>query len=164
MNWILSFSYLLHLIATVVWLGGIAINVLMAVPALARGTIDNNQWLMIQKKFTPYANISMAVLLVSGFYQMTSDPNYGGFMVLDGIWAWSMLFKHVAYVGMVAILIYFQFVFFPEVDRLTEMFGSKPTLLEEEMTKSKKRERSLLITNVVCGFFVLLFTAIATAV
>lgn len=164
MNWILTISYLLHLLATVVWIGGLALIVIMALPALSKGTITDNQWLDIQKRFLPYANLSMVVLTVSGFYQMTSDPNYGGFMVLDGVWAWSMLLKHVAFVGMVGILIYTQFVLFPAIDRVKEIFQAKPKLLGSELAQLKRRERQILWTNVSCAVFVLLCTAVATAI
>jgi uncharacterized membrane protein len=99
--WILAVSYWIHLLATVVWLGGLALLALVAWPALRQETLSANQWLALQKRFLPWANGSLVLLLITGFVQMTNDPNYNGFMVIDSVWAGAILLKHVAFGGMV---------------------------------------------------------------
>ena len=162
--WILALSYWIHLVATVIWLGGLALTVLVAWPALRRGTLESNQWLDIQKRFLPWANGSLVILLITGFVQMTNDTHYNGFMVLDSIWAWAMLLKHGAYVGMVVISFYLQGMLYPEMTRLALALAKKPKLMAVEAAQLEQREKRLLQVNWACALLVLLFTAVATAV
>ncbi|MEZ4515591.1 MAG: hypothetical protein R3C44_01710 [Chloroflexota bacterium] len=46
--WVLALSYWIHLLATVIWLGGMALMAFIAWPALRRGTLDSNQWFELQ--------------------------------------------------------------------------------------------------------------------
>ena len=49
MFWVLAISYWIHLLATIVWLGGIIVMVFIAWPALQQGSLADNQWLSIQR-------------------------------------------------------------------------------------------------------------------
>ena len=164
MNWILSINYFLHLLATVVLLGSLAGVVGLAFPALSQGTIDHNQWLSIQKKLIPWSNSALIVLLLTGFYQMTSDPNYNGFFVLNGVWAWAMLLKHIAYAGMIGISFILQFSLYPEIDRVALLMSQSAESGEAERAVLLARENRLLRLNLGCSILVLLFTAVMTAV
>ncbi len=164
MIWILSINYFLHLAATVILLGSLAGVVFFAFPALKKGEIDQNQWLALQKRLIPWSNGALIILLLTGFFQMTNDPNYAGFLVLDGVWAWAMLLKHVAYVGMIGISFWLQFSLYPEIDRL-ELLKAKTTETVSDMqTALLGQEQKLLRLNGVCAVLILLFTAIMTAV
>ncbi len=162
--WILAFSYWIHLLATVVWLGGIAVMAFIAWPALRQGTLEANQWLALQQRLLPFVNLSLIILLITGFVQMTNDPNYAGFLVFDSVWAWAMLLKHIAYIGMVALTIYLQFVLYPSAKRTAVLLENRPEMAAGEQEKLAGQEIRLLRLNVVCATLVLLFTAIATAV
>ncbi len=164
MSWLLAISYWIHLLATIVWLGGIAAITLLAWPALQRGTLAANQWWMIQRKFVPWANISMVVLLVTGFYQMTVDANYAGFLTVDSQWAVAILLKHIAFVAMVVITVYIQTILYPAMSRLSLLAKTKPEIADVESGSIQNREIRLLRLNLVCAALVLLFTALATAV
>ena len=159
----LSISYFLHLIATVIWLGGLALLIIFALPALRSGEIDGNRWLQLQQRFLPWANGSLVILLLTGFFQMTNDPDYAGFLVLDGTWAWAMLLKHIAYVGMVAITFYLQFILYPEIERYRLLQGVNRNA-ESRNTTLIAQDKRLLWLNFGCALLVLLFTAIMTAV
>lgn len=162
--WVLAISYWVHLLATVIWLGGLALLALVALPALRQQTLTANQWLALQKRFLPWANGSLVVLLITGFVQMTNDPNYNGFLVIDSVWAGAMLLKHVAFGGMVLVSAYMQAVLYPGMERVRALLESKPKLAEVEQAALQKKERQLLWVNLACATAVLLFTAVATAV
>lgn len=162
--WILALSYWVHLLATVVWLGGLALMGLVAVPALGKGTLAHNQWLALQRRFTPWVNASLVLLLVTGFVQMAGDENYTGFLQLDSTWAWAILVKHVAVGMMIAIAIFIQVRIYPAMDRVALLGAQRPALAEAEQAALVRREVQLLRLNMVCAAAVLLFTAIATAV
>lgn len=162
--WILAISYWIHLLSTVVWLGGMALMAIVALPALRQGTLADNQWFDLQRRFLPWADISLVLLLFTGFVQMTNDPNYSGFLAVDSVWAWAILLKHIAFVGMVVIMAYVQFVLYPGMERFQLLGEKRPLLAEAEQAKLNQREIMMLRLNLACAVLVLLFTAIATAV
>ncbi|MFQ5433779.1 MAG: hypothetical protein ACE5FD_02795 [Anaerolineae bacterium] len=164
MFWIIVFSYWVHLLATVVWLGGLALMTLVAWPALRRGTLAQNQWLALQQKLLPWANGALVLLLITGFVQMTNDPNYSGFLVIDSLWAGAILVKHIAFGGMALIGGYMQAVLYPAIRRLDMLAGKRPSVAQEEQAKLARREIRLLRLNLACAAAVLFFTAVATAV
>lgn len=164
MSWILAISYLIHLLATVVWLGGIALITLLARPALQHGTLASNQWWAIQRKFVLWANVSMVLLLITGFYQMTVDSNYNGFLSIDSQWAVAILLKHIAYIVMIGITVYLQVILYPAMSRAALLAEQKPDLGAAESEKIQKRDILLLRLNLIFAVTVLFFTALATAV
>lgn len=161
MFWILVFSYWIHLLATVIWLGGQALIALVALPALRQGTLAGNQWWQIQQRFLPWINASLVILLITGFIQMTNDANYTGFLAVDSLWAWAILLKHIAFLGMVAITVYVQAILYPAISRL--QFLSQLAAKTDEAALQQQEIR-LLRLNLLCAAAVLFFTAIATAV
>lgn len=162
--WLLVASYWVHLLATVVWLGGIALMAFIAWPALRQGTLSSNQWFQLQKRFLPWVNAALVVLLITGFVQMTNDENYHGFLAVDSIWAWAMLLKHIAYAGMVALTAWLQFMLYPAMARLALLMETQPEVAAAEHDKLAAREIRYLRLNVLAAMLVLLFTAMATAV
>ena len=162
--WLLALSYWIHLLATVVWLGGLALMGLVAWPALRQETLQPNQWLALQKRFTPLVNGSLVVLLVTGFVQMTNDSNYDGFLSVETVWSQAILVKHVAVAAMIVIGGIVQWRVHPAMDRLALLSKKRPQLAAQEQEALQQREIRLLQLNMVCAAAVLLFTAIATAV
>lgn len=149
--------------ATIVWLGGITLMLLVAWPALQQGSLASNQWFNFQRRFAPWANAGLVILLITGFVQMTLDSNYTGFLQVDSLWAWAILLKHIVFAVMVVITVYVQAILYPAMDRLALLKEKKPHLAEEEHDKLQRKEVRLLRLNVLCAAAVLLLTAVATA-
>ncbi len=164
MNWLLTLSYFVHFLATVIWLGGIALTLIMILPAMQTGKFGQIDWFAWRQNFMWWINGSLVILLLSGFYQMTVDPNYGGFLVLDGAWAWAMLLKHIAYAGMVAISFYLQFSLYPAIERTQLLAQKKPNLAQAQQQAHLALEKKLVQLNGGLATAVLFFTAMATAV
>lgn len=164
MFWILVFSYWIHLLATVIWFGSLVMMTLAALPALQTGSLVANQWLTLQKRLTPWANLSLVLLLITGFVQMTNDSSYSGFLAIDSLWAWAMLVKHIAFGLLAAVTAYLQFGLYPAVDRVALLAENRPKLAEEERAKLNQREKKMLWLNVGCAILILFCTAVATAV
>lgn len=160
-TWILAISYWIHLLTTVVWLGGLTVMSLVALPAWRKQTLSNNQWVALQKGLSPWINVSMALIWISGFYQMTNDAQYSGFMVIDSSWAWAMLVKHVAVLAMTALTLFVSFRVHPAMDRLLLLEGRDSA--ETQRAQLLSQEQRLLRLNLLCSVIVLLCTAIATA-
>ena len=162
--WVLVASYWVHLLATVVWLGGIALMAFIAWPALRQGTLSSNQWFALQKRFLPWVNAALVLLLITGFIQMTNDENYNGFLAIDSLWAWAMLLKTVHSVGRGALPASRKSALYPAMGRRARRGESRREMAAAERARLAQREMRFLRLNVVCARTVLLFTAIATAV
>lgn len=162
--WILVFSYWLHLLATVLWFGSLVVIVLAALPALRRHALASNDWLALQQRAIPWVNGSLLVLLITGFVQMTNDPNYTGFLAMDSLWAWAILIKHVGFLGTVAITAYLQAALYPAMSRLRLLAEKRPQLAQAEQDRLKRHEVRLLRLNLLCAAAILLCTAVATAI
>lgn len=162
--WILALSYWIHLLATIVWLGGMALLALVALPALQHGSLETNQWAALQRRFTPWVNASLVLLLVTGFVQMTNDSNYEGFLRVDSLWAQAILVKHVVVGAMIAIGAYTQWRLHPAMERFVLLAEERPDMAAAEEAQLLRRERRLLWLNFAFAIAVLFFTAVATAV
>lgn len=164
MFWTLVFSYWIHLLATVIWFGSLVVMALAALPALQKGSVAANSWLALQKQLTPWANISLVLLLITGFIQMTNDVNYTGFLAIDSTWAWAMLVKHLAFGLLAALTIYLQFGLQPAANRIALLAEKRPNLAQSEKEKLAQREKRVLWLNLLCAIAILFCTAVATAV
>ncbi len=168
-DWLLALSFFLHMVATVVWLGGLALLTLLVWPEaralLARS--DQSGALLdfldrLRKRFNPLANLSLVVLIVTGLFQMDKNPHYDGLMQLTNDWTRAILLKHVAVLGMMIIGAVMQWVIVPALERATLLvrLGKDAPDLE----RLRRRERQLTALNFALGMIVLLFTAVATSI
>jgi len=164
MFWILVFSYWIHLLATAVWLVSVVIMAATAVPAFRQQQLADNSWLGLQKRIMPWASLSLVLLLLTGFVQMTNDVNYSGFLTFDSTWAWAMLVKHILFLVVMGVSAYWQFGYFPAVERTAVLMQKKPQMAQAEQTRLDRRERQLLWLNVACAVLILFCTAVLTAV
>jgi uncharacterized membrane protein len=101
---ILAISYFFHLVATVVWLGGLLVLSVWVFPEAqkqlrahpARYQLMNR----LRKRFTPWANFSLVILIASGMFQMSADQQYLGMLNFSNSWSRALLWKHIAMLGM----------------------------------------------------------------
>lgn len=162
--WALALSYWLHLLSTVIWLGGLAVMVLIAWPSVRKRVMEPEQWHHLQERFTPLSNASLVILWITGFLQMTADPNYEGFLAVNSLWAQAILVKHLAVLGMMGFGLYIQWRIHPALARLNLLAAKNPETAAGGREKLAQREARLLRLNLLCAVAVLFFTAIATAV
>ncbi len=137
---------------------------LVAWPALRTDVIDTIQWVNLQQRFTPWANVSLVILWVTGLLQMSADSNYDGFLAINSLWAQAILIKHIAVAGMMVFGLYAQWRIHPALARLFLLESKKPDLAAQERDNLVKRENRLIALSLVCAVAVLLFTAVATAI
>jgi len=137
---------------------------IVAWPAVRKRILDADQWVTLQKRFTPWANASLVLLWVTGFLQMTADPNYDGFLAVNSLWAQAILIKHLAVIGMMAFVIYIQWRIQPALARLSLLENKQPMLAADKREKLARQEVRLLRLNLICAVAVLFFTAVATAI
>lgn len=164
---ILALSYFFHLIATIIWLGGLATMTIMVWPETRRVLADNTAALelltRLRKRFVPLSNLSLVVLVFTGFIQMAGDKNYDGLMEFDNEWSRVILLKHIAILGMVVCGLILQLWITPALER-AGMLLERGKGDAAEWERLRRREVRLTWANVLLGVLVLAFTAWATAI
>jgi uncharacterized membrane protein len=159
---VLVVCYLVHIVATVIWIGGIVFMALVVTPA-AEGEAGCSRFLIaIQRRFAPLANLCLVALIVTGMVQLTANSNYAGFLNFSNVWAKAILLKHLAVGGMIAAALYMNLVLQPDINRTMLMLSSGKAKPDETAGLSR-RQSQLMQINVVLSIVVLLFTAIARA-
>lgn len=163
----LAISYFFHLVATVIWLGGLAVLTMMVWPEANRSLQSSPQLYAymrgLRKRFVPWANFSLAVLVVSGMIQMAGDEYYMGTLDFSNEWSRVMLYKHIAIVGMVICSLALQYGVAPELER-TSLLVERDKATPQDWQTLRKREVWLTWANNGLGLLVLLFTAWMTAI
>lgn len=162
---LLSISYFIHLIATVLWIGGLLIFTVFVWPAVKHSLYQpeaNHQLLLdLQKRFRPLANLSLLLLLGTGMVQTGANENYEALLTFTNTWTQAMLFKHLAFGGMIVVAGILQFGIAPAIERASLLAARGQA---NELETILAREARLTQIMLGLGVLVLVFTAIATAV
>lgn len=160
-------SYFFHMVATVVWVGGITVMGLVVYPGSRRVIGDPSMRgaliAELNRRFSPLAMIALATLIVTGLSQMAVNPNYTGLLEIDNAWAWAILLKHAAFGLMTLAGAYSVWGLGPAITRLT-LLESRGRLKGDELAALRRREERLNQLNLGCALAVLMFTALARAV
>ena len=162
-TWALVLSFWLHMAATVVWVGGLALMALVVWPG-ARAALGPGPQLAglirtLQQRFAPLAWLSLAVLVVTGLIQMSANKNYDGLLRVTNPWTAAILIKHIAVGGMILVGGYMQWGVQPELARLATLEArGRPA---PEIETLRRRELWLTRLNLICGMLVLGLTALA---
>lgn len=166
---ILSVSHFLHLLATVVWIGGIVIILAVILPggraALASPSARGGLMKEIAKRFSPMANISILVLIVTGVIIARRDPDFKGVLEFTNPWSVVMLLKHLLVASMITVHFYRGLVLNPRIGRLSSQAGDAQaaSTLSSQVAGLQKLSLNLVRANFVLGMMVLLLTGIASS-
>jgi len=162
-TWILAFSFWLHMAATVVWVGGLALMALVVWPgaraALGPGPQLAELFRHLHRRFQLWAWLSLAVLIATGLIQMTANKNYDGLLRVSNPWTAAILIKHLAVGGMMAIGAYMQWGLQPALARLALLEARDHPA--PDAPRLRRREVALTRLNLLCGLLVLALTAVA---
>lgn len=164
--WGLTIVYWLHMLATVVWIGGLASLALLVLPA-AGNLLDGAAYATflekLQRRFDPLSWFCLLMLVGTGMFQMSASPNYQGFLAVDNTWALAILLKHLAFFAMVAVSAWGTWGILPDLRRgvLRISAGKAPEQATAEIQRLQARSLFLLRLNLALSFIVLAFTALA---
>jgi uncharacterized membrane protein len=161
-SWALALSYWLHMLATVLWLGGLAAVVLLLHPAAQRLNAPERDALLetAQRRLDPVGWFCLALLTGTGLIQMSASPQYEGFLSVTNSWAVSILLKHLVFFGMAGVSAYLTWFSLPELKRaVLKQSAGKPV----DIAPLQKRNLWLLRLNLFLGGIVLILTALARA-
>lgn len=150
------------MLATVIWIGGLAVAALFVLPA-ARRLMSAEDFASFTSKYNQRLNpigwLSAAILTTTGLVQMGANPNYEGFLAFNNSWAEAMLVKHLLFGGMILVSGYLTWGIAPAMERLALLRVKRPQ--PEEEARLRRRETQLLQLNLALGVLVLVLTALA---
>jgi uncharacterized membrane protein len=162
--WALSLTYWLHMLATVVWIGGLSALALILLPA-ARSSLETGAYSRllegVQRRLDPLGWLSLAILVGTGLFQMSANPNYQGFLAVNNRWAMAILVKHGVFAMMVVISAYLSWGLLPRLRRAALQRLKQPD--EAVSGRLHDQEARLVRINLLLGILVLALTALARA-
>lgn len=160
--WVLPVTHLLHVFGTVVWIGGMLMILWVILPASKAGLesplMVGNVMKEVAKRFTPLANTSILLLILTGIIIFYYDKNYTSLFDLKNRWNLMIALKHFLVAIMVIIHFYRGLILNPRIEKAS----SQPN--EIQPARLKKRSLDLVKTNFALGIIVLLLTGISVSV
>jgi uncharacterized membrane protein len=174
--WVLTLAYWLHMLATVIWIGGLATLTILILPA-AHTALDVPAYAKLVgelgRRLDPVGWFSLALLVGTGLLQMSANPNYHGFLAIQGRWASAIFFKHLSFLGMVGVSSYLTWGLLPRIRRnalrqagrrVTDDAGAgESQQWIQEASRLQRQEATLLRINLALGILILALTAVARA-
>ncbi len=158
----LSLAYWLHMLATLVWIGGLSAMAILILPA-ARRVLEPGDYARLladlQRRLDPLGWMSLVVLFGTGMFQMSAHPSYTGFLSVDSLWATAILVKHLVIFGMVGISAYLTWGLLPSLRR--SALQLEKGRQAPDLGRLQGREIFFLRLNLVLGVLVLALTAVA---
>lgn len=159
---VLAISLFFHILATVVWIGGILIITLLVLPEVNRILADQpalyQTLTRLRNRFKPLSNLALVTLIVTGLFQMTADPNYVGFLQFDNTWSQVMLIKHIVIVVLALVGLILQLNVAPALER-TSLLLERGKGQVEDWQMLRRRERQLSLLMVVLALSILALSA-----
>jgi uncharacterized membrane protein len=160
-----ALSLFFHLTATVIWIGGLLITMLLVWPAVRRTLADSpalyRLLARLRTRFYPISNLALVVLVVTGLFQMTADEYYDGFLTFDNTWSKVMLVKHLV-VGLMALAgLTLQYAVAPQLERTSLLLEKEKGTTEtnQQWQILRRRETRLTWLNGLLGLTILAFSA-----
>jgi uncharacterized membrane protein len=161
-TWALTIAFWLHMLATVVWIGGLAALSILVLPA-ARKALEASAYAAliesIQRRLDPLGWLCLLLLVATGLVQMSANPNYHGFLAISNRWALAILLKHIIFAGMTAVSAYLTWGLLPALRRAALLQARNQAAADAE--RLRNQELLLLRLNLILGFLVLALTALA---
>jgi uncharacterized membrane protein len=159
---ILTIVYWLHLMATVVWIGGIISMAIIFLPSVQK-TLENSQksvlYAEIQRRFQPLGWLSLIVLAGTGMIQMGANSAYQGFLNINNSWAVALFSKHIAIILLVILMGIMTWGVLPALKRISLRQSLGKAIDEKEQKKYGRMEKQLLNGTLVLSVIILLLTA-----
>lgn len=162
-NWVLTAAYSMHMLATVVWIGGLVFQAVFLLPAIQSRLEPSDQLRLmttLRKRFTPLAWLSLALLTATGLTQMVAHPSYEGMLAIGSRWSLAIFAKHITILLMVGATAYQSLALHPAYERLL-LLQAKAVPSQVDANILDRSARRLLWLNLVLSTLVLVLTAVA---
>ena len=147
--------YWLHLMSTVIWIGGITFILFIAIPSARQVLASEAGKLMteISKRFTPWANYCILLLITTGITLLMLRLQSSKTSHWESAWNSAITAKLFLVLGMIAIHFYRGLVLAPKIGKTAS--AAEKTILQKQ---------SINLVKVIFGLgsLVLLFSAITS--
>jgi uncharacterized membrane protein len=150
---ILAAASWLHLIATVIWIGGIAFILFIAMPSARQVMGADAGKLMgeVSKRFTPVANYSIAILVLTGAVMAVLNNRFSSSAIPENNWIIVLAVKHILVLTMIVIHFYRGRILAPKIMKMEP---------EPRKVALQNLSINLVKANFGLGLMVLLLSAI----
>ena len=159
--YVMGIVYLIHIMATLLWVGGIFVNYYIIMPS-AKDSLEapllGKLMGAVMKRFRPVVYTCMVLLGITGVIMTINNANYFGLMKFDNTWSTLSLIKHIVMVVWVIIGIYLFEVVMPKMGKLAAQ-GSSP-----ELGKLQALQMKLGMISMVLAVIVLYLTGVMNAI
>jgi uncharacterized membrane protein len=163
----LTVAYWLHMLATTLWVGGLGLVVLLILPA-ARRAMDLKAYLEFSGRLVNQVQslgwFALLLLVGTGMFQLSSNPNYNGFLAINNRWAIAILVKHLLFGGVLLISAYITWGIGPALRRKAMVAAHKGADRPDaaaDVEMLQKRQSLMMKANIVLGVIILALTALA---
>jgi uncharacterized membrane protein len=150
-----------HLTATVLWFGGVLLNIFILSPA-ARDSLEppiaGRFMGSYMKRFRVMVYFCLGVLVVTGAIMMVFSPQFTGAMNFNTLWTQMVLVKHILTIILIVIGIYMMEFILPKMGRLAAQ-GPSP-----EAGKLQKLQIKMAVAAAITAILILIFTSISQAI
>jgi uncharacterized membrane protein len=166
-TWALSLSYWIHMVATVIWLGGLISISFVILPFIQKkmnGAEKEKILDGLQQTLNPIGWFCLVILVGTGMFQMSAHPSYQGFLAIENNWAVALFLKHIFIVFMVIAMGYLTWFVIPGLKRIALKQKLGKEIDEHELSRYRNQEKLILRTNSILAIIVLIFTAWARSV
>lgn len=148
---VLVLSRWVHLLAAVIWIGGIAAILLVVLPSSKKVLGGETPKLMgeVSRRFTPMANVSIGLLIVTGIVMLLTNQ-FSGLGEENNVWAGPLGLKLLLVSVMFLIHFYRNLILIPKIARISSV-SSKASL--------QKLSLNMVKVNFVIALAVLLLSS-----
>jgi uncharacterized membrane protein len=162
--WALALFFWIHMLATATWIGSLVSIAVLVLPAADRALQPADRLSLIElvrRRLEPITWLSVSLLVATGLFQMSVNPNYNGFLSTSGRWSLAILAKHLLVGTLSAVSAVHTWDALPALRRA---LMQRDKMADSEIHRLQRREIALLRASLVLGALVLLATALARAV
>jgi uncharacterized membrane protein len=160
----LTIIYGVHMLATVAWVGGLAAFALIILPAAQKGlpADDYNQFFgRMSVRLQRIGWFSLIVLIITGMFQMSTHPQYEGFLAVNNTWSVAIFTKHVVIGAMVLVSATITWYLNPAYQRLALLKAKGALTDDRQLRRLQQREVMALRVMLGIGAIILMLTALA---
>jgi hypothetical protein len=150
------------MLATVVWIGALSTLALFIIPIGDRQLPPDTYANLLDRvirRLDPIGWFCFAVLVGTGLFQMSGNPNYEGFLAIDNRWSLAILLKHLIFGVMIVISAIMTWQVLPRLRHASLRQARGLETSEEE--KTRRQAVVLVWGNLVLSIVVLAMTALA---
>jgi uncharacterized membrane protein len=159
---VLIITYWLHMLATVVWIGGLSALSLIVLPA-ARKSLEPFAYgallTQLQSRLQQVGWFCLILLSATGLFQMSANTHYTGFLAISNSWAVAILTKHLVVGLMILVSGYVTWGLLPSLRRTALLRAAGRSIDQAQVERLQRREVWMLRLNLLLSVIVLLLTA-----